>query len=297
MTSLTRTAEKPTENPTETRPVIRDTGAPPRILVVGTAIPETVVHGPGGPERRGIGGVAATIAIALGQAVNNVTLVTSVGQGIQGDLLRELLADTPVRVILKESRTQAGYAVIQTNRGEQGRAQGNWPRPTGLRRTVDAIAGQYDCIVADCNMTPENLMQVLGHPGKYTMVNGTTPRACERIVTAGLNGIGMLTINEAEFRMLLSRTQTRQGADLMRKLRVETLLTTRGHNGWDLTVEGEVITSPVVRPPEHTDFIGCGDYAAAGALHARLHGLDYRETIQAFITRKLEENVVLPAAG
>ena len=34
-----------------------------RFLVVGTAIAETILHQPGGEERRGLGGVAATIAL------------------------------------------------------------------------------------------------------------------------------------------------------------------------------------------------------------------------------------------
>ena len=52
--------------------------------------------------------------------------------------------------------------------------------------------------------------------------------------------------------------------------------------------------SPAAPVPEHTDFIGCGDYAAAGAVHAVVHGLDPEATINGFIQRKLEANVVIP---
>ena len=65
---------------TETRTqekISRPKAAPPvatrqtaRFLVVGTAIAETILHQPGGEERRGLGGVAATIALALAEAGN-----------------------------------------------------------------------------------------------------------------------------------------------------------------------------------------------------------------------------------
>ena len=62
-----------------------------RFLVVGTAIAETILHQPGGEERRGLGGVAATIALALAEAGNEVTLITSIGQGPEGTRAKNLL--------------------------------------------------------------------------------------------------------------------------------------------------------------------------------------------------------------
>ena len=44
--------------------------------MVGTAIAETILHQPGGEERRGLGGVAATIALA--EAGNEVTLIEKI---------------------------------------------------------------------------------------------------------------------------------------------------------------------------------------------------------------------------
>ena len=90
-----------------------------RFLVVGTAIAETVLHQPGSEERRGLGGVAATIALALAEAGNKVTLITSIGQGPEGTRAKNLLGAAPLRTIIRDSTGAAGYATINTRQGEQ----------------------------------------------------------------------------------------------------------------------------------------------------------------------------------
>ena len=103
----------------------------------------------------------------------------------------------------------------------------------------------------------------------------------------------MLTINEAEASEMMRAVPTIWESKLMNRLNAHAMLVTRGHNGWDLHRSGdETIRSPAVEVPEQTDFIGCGDYAAAGAAHALVHGLDSELTINRFVRRKLEANVV-----
>ena len=51
-----------------------------RFLVVGTAIAETILHQPGGEEQRGLDGVATTIALALAEAGNEVTLIEKIAK-------------------------------------------------------------------------------------------------------------------------------------------------------------------------------------------------------------------------
>ena len=48
--------------------------------MVGTAIAETILHQPGGEEQRGLGGVAATIPLALAEAGNEVTLIEKIAK-------------------------------------------------------------------------------------------------------------------------------------------------------------------------------------------------------------------------
>ena len=271
------------------------TGESARFLVVGTAISETVVHQPGGGERRGIGGVAATIALALAEAGNQVTLVTSVGRGPAGLRVRDLLAETPIRAVIRESPGASGHALINTRRGEHLRASGRWPIQHGLSGTVTREARNHDCVITDCNMTPEDMAEILDKPGLLTMVNGTTTRGCTKVLKAKPKNLGMLTVNEAEASAMMRAVPTVRESRLMARLNARAMLVTRGPRGWSLYRFGEEnVSSPAVAVPERTDFIGCGDYAAAGAAHAMVHGLDPELTINRFVRRKLEANVVGP---
>ena len=272
-----------------------------RFLVVGTAIAETILHQPGGEERRGLGGVAATIALALAEAGNEVTLITSIGQGPEGTRVVNLLGATPIRTIIQDSTGAAGYATITTRQGEQHKASGRWPRVTGLSHLADREIPRHEIIIADTNMTPGNLLHLLDHPGKLTMVNGTTTLGTARIPTRWNNKLGMLTLNHAEAQALMQRLGCHGEKEMMHRLRAGSMLLTRDSSGWRFyDREGNMLESPAAPVPEHTDFtncgdfIGCGDYAAAGAIHAVVHQLDLEATINGFIQRKLEANVVNP---
>ena len=266
-----------------------------KFLVVGTAIAETILHQPGGEERRGLGGVAATIALALAEAGNEVTLITSIGQGPEGTRAKNLLGAAPLRTIIRDSTGAAGYATINTRQGEQQQANGRWPRATGLGPLAEREIHRHEIIIADTNMTPGNLLQLLDHPGKLTMVNGTTTLGTARIPTRWNNRLGMLTVNQAEAQALMQRLNCHGEKEMMRRLRAQSMLLTRDSSGWRFyNQNGDMAESPAAPVPEHTDFIGCGDYAAAGAVHAVVHGLDPEATINGFIQRKLEANVVIP---
>ena len=266
-----------------------------RFLVVGTAIAETILHQPGGEERRGIGGVAATIALALAEAGNEVTLITSIGRGPEGTRAINLLGAAPLRTIIRDSTGAAGCATINTWQGEQQQANGRWPRVTGLGPLAKQEIHRHEIIIADTNMTPGNLLHLLDHPGKLTMVNGTTTLGTARIPTRWKNKLGMLTLNRAEAQALMQRLNCYGEKEMMRRLRPGSMLLTRDSSGWRFyDREGNMLESPAAPVPEHTDFIGCGDYAAAGAIHAVVHGLDLEATINGFIQRKLEANVVTP---
>ena len=265
-----------------------------RILVAGTAIPEIVVHQPGGESRRGLGGVAGQMALALAQEGNEVVLVTCVGEGPKGNELMELLEAAPFRAHTIRIRGEAGHGNIDTNRGEQGRTRGRWPRPSGLSRAVAELAGGQDCIAADCHMTPGELSRILGHPGVFKAVNGTTARSCLRIRLLRSCGLGLAGVNENEFHELLRESAADSHESLMRHIGADSLLTTRNSRGWEYRNGQGMVGSEAPPVPAHTDFVGCGDYATAGALHAHLHGLDPVETINSFIRRKLAANVVEP---
>ena len=127
------------------------------------------------------------------------------------------------------------------------------------------------------------------------MVNGTTTLGTARIPTRWNNKLGMLTLNQAEAQALMQRLNCHGEKEMMHRLRAGSMLLTRNSSGWRFyDREGNMLESPAAPVPEHTDFIGCGDYAAAGAIHAVVHRLDLEATINGFIQRKLEANVVTP---
>ena len=270
-------------------------GAGSNILVVGTTIAETVAHAPGPGERRGLGGVGATIALALGEAGNDVTLLTQVGQGREGDEARRLLAEAPVSAIIRESRGAAGHAVIQTAGGDPRRVNGRWPRAEGISELIDREAARHDVIITDTHMLPADIARALDRPGKLTMVNATTTRGVARIPRRRQHPLGMLTLNQREADALMEQLNCTDPRQLMLRLKAGSMLLTKGRRGWSFhQQDGKRTESPAVAVPDHTDFVGCGDYAAAGAVHAVLHQLDLRKTVNEFISRKLESNVVEP---
>ena len=103
----------------------------------------------------------------------------------------------------------------------------------------------------------------------------------------------MITANEAEVQAMMRELGWNNASTVWQALRARAMLITRAHNGWDFHPgREEAVMSPAVRPPRDTDLVGCGDYEAAGAVHAALHGTDLVQTINEFIGRKLAHNVV-----
>ena len=78
------------------------TDAQPRILVVGEALVDVVVDRRGNPQDLP-GGSPANVAITLGRLGRDVRLVTVLGDDARGDLVREWLAASRVRVLAQQS--------------------------------------------------------------------------------------------------------------------------------------------------------------------------------------------------
>ena len=263
-------------------------------LVVGTAIIETITHRPQGGSRRSIGGVAGTIALALKNSGEQVKLLTAIGEGPQGDECAELLNELGLADAVQRRRGAAGYTRINTINGKRGRAEGSWPRLHGLAKTASDIAPNYHCVITDCCMPPGQIKQTLDQPGKHNMVNGTTTRRAAQIMETRDTPKTLVTLNQAEARTLMMEARVRHESRLMNAIRTRNLLITRGSQGWTLYGENGEASSPAVTVPEYSDFIGCGNYAAAGAIRTLLRNLDPVETINQAISTKLAMNVVPP---
>ena len=264
-----------------------------RFLVVGTAIAETVRHLENGRERRGLGGVGATMALALAQAGNRVTLLTTVGPGPAGQEAMALLEEAPFTPRVVRKRGQAGHARINTLRGEQAGARGRWPRVTGVLEAARELAGEHDMLLTECNTPPAEMNALLElFREKTTLVNGTTTRRCIQLLAVRETRKSAVTLNRAEAGNLLRAAQTEGYPELRLRLNAERLLVTLGEEGWALHSQEEHRVSFPVPTPPGTDFIGCGDYASAGLAHAIAHGEEPGWNINEFVRRKLKINTI-----
>ena len=266
----------------------------PSFLVAGTAIAEIIEHQPDGGRRQGLGGVAATIATALAEAEDSVTLITSIGTGPQGEQALRLLDRQPFQVRSIRNNRPAGHAHIPTRDGEQRPGKGSWPRISGIGTMVQNEAAHHDWVITDCNMSPALLGQILNQPHHHTMVNGTTTRRAAMLLDTQKIAKTLVTLNQAEALSLMREAGVSGSQPLMRALNTQYLLITLGSEGWNLYTRGnqdDTVRSQAVPVPARTDFIGSGDYAAAGAVHALAHNLDVADTVNSFISRKLNRNI------
>ena len=265
-----------------------------RFLVAGTTITEEIVHRPHGGSRKGLGGVAATMAIALAQDRQDTTLVTEAGTDPQGEETRKLIAREPMASIVLDRPNPSGSALIDTHQGEQTRARGRWPQPSRIAQHAAQLAPEFDITLIDCTLSPRGIREVAEAAKPNICINGTTTRAARRILQARHIPKALITLNRQEAQALTNDTSARETKELPRKLNARNVLVTHAARGFCLYgTDGLILESPAVAVPENTDFIGCGDYAAAGAILALQAGLDPGETIREFIRRKLQMNIVL----
>ena len=266
----------------------------PRFLVAGTAISETVVHQPGQRSRHGLGGVAATMAMALAQAGNEVTLVTTIGAGPAAEECRRILEQAPFHTVVIDRNHAAGQATILTQRGEQRSAKGNWPKVSGIAKTVVDLAPQHDCVLVDSNIEYNEFRRIVASH-ETNVVNATTIRSANFILRTADVPKAIATMNRAEARTLAEAARVNSAQEFLEALGATTALVTLGPKGWLLHRKDQPdVTSPAAPVPSHTDFVGCGDYATAGLAHAALHGTDPVEGINAFVTAKLAANRLPP---
>ena len=270
-----------------------DSQHPRHFLVVGTAIPEMVIHKPDGGTRTGLGGVAATMAMALADAGNLVTLLTTMGQGPHSQDLRQLLRDAPFTAMFLNRSHRNGHAQIETLKGQHSTARGNWPRVTTVAKAAARLAPHHQAILLDCNIAATDLFEILNHPHTLKLINGTTSNACKTVLDPRLPPGAILTLNQPETRSLSGKLGKASPEKLLSSCKAAGALLTEGPDGWTYhTDTGQKVHSEAVPVPRNTDFIGCGDYAAAGLAHAILHGTDIKTTVNDFITTKLNANVV-----
>ena len=251
--------------------------------MIGTALPERATRQETGQHRYHTGGVAAIMARELALAGNQVTLLTAASPGAHAAKLGEnlrALGITPVIVPqITADRREPGVNIL-TNNGNPIRAVGHWPKLASMAPQVTTLTREHEWTLISLNITPEDRIAAL-RLAEHLAVNATTKNLATQAVA--LKGQRLLTMNQQEMQAIMARA--RAGQSLHDATGATTTMVTNGARGRVIHDAGKSPrAAAAVRVPPGTDYIGAGDAATAGLVHAMAHKLDQDETVDRFIT-------------
>ena len=267
-----------------------------KFLVIGNALPERVTRQETRQHRYHTGGVAGIMARELALAGDQVTLLTGAPPGAHTANLEENLSTlgiTPVIVPqITADRREPGVNILTKN-GNPIRAVGHWPRLASMAPLIAGLTREHEWTLISLNITPEDRMAALRN-SEHLAVNATTRNLATQAVA--LKGQRLLTMNHQEVQAIMARA--RAGQSLHDATGARTTMVTNGTKG---RINHDVGSSPrpaaAVKVPPGTDFIGAGDAATAGLVHAMAHKLDQDDTVDRFITDLLSRNAAGYTAG
>ena len=264
-----------------------------RYLCIGLALAETVVHLPERFTRHGIGGVAGQMAHALAHHGQSVTALSPRNRGTSAVLLERLAQDAGITPVLLPNRTHA-HSEIYTLHGEIHRQRGSWPTACNVATTASRLSAEHDWLLLDCNVDPAELARCLNlgrRRGKPTLVNASSPGLATTLLQTHCDQKTAVTMNRDEADAIMRRAGINDQADLCAVTNSQWALVTGGCMGWVL-YRGRlpVTSSPGPEPTDDTDFVGCGDWAAAGLAQALADGQHLTATINRYIAARMELN-------
>ena len=273
------------------------TGAPPRILVVGSVMVDLIAYADPLPQegqtvrgsgfRMGSGGKGANQAVVAHQLGSDVTLVARVGRDAFGDLsidsLTQLGMDTAL--VRRVDGVTTGTAPI-------------WVQKNGSNRIIvvpganDALTAQVvaaelagvqriDCVVCQLEIPEDAVAEALGigaRLGAITILNpAPAPTASE--VTRLFASAHWIVPNEHEFELLWGSKPSDEEIKAAAAHWDCGVIVTLGEEGAAGTVDGEVVRR---RPPKVrvNDTTGAGDAFVGGLAHALGCGMDLAAAIE-----------------
>ena len=260
-------------------------------LVIGNALPETVVSLNPNKSRVHVGGVGAIMARELALAGAAVTLLTTAPTGAATQELADLLSNLPLQHIIvpgSPRQTQRSYAKIYTRSGKPVKAQGNFAPMGGLAAEIADLVPNFDWVLMSLNPMPRDISLASQQAANLTL-NATAPSLTKRFLQAKRSRI--CTMNQQEANRLLDASKVNIPQNLLEKLKTDLVLVTNAANGYTIYRNGQPPQRHSAVPaPQGTDFVGAGDAATAGLAYAEAEGLDHAPTIDRFITNLLRRN-------
>lgn len=262
-----------------------------RYLVVGNALPETIVRSEDGAKRLHISGVGAIMARELALAGAQTTLLSTAPAGAPTQEIEHALnrlGVIPVIVPGSPPQAKASRAVITTRNGGPIRARGSWPSMGRVMPEFAHLIRQHEWTLVSLTLVPEDLQEIR-RTAHNLSVNATSVKLAQRLPTTG--PLRAAAMNEQESKEIMARLGLKSRLQLPQALRAQTTMVTLGRKGWEIHQQAEPVQkSPAVPVPTGTDFIGAGDAATAALVMALAEGLDPRTTINQAISSLLKRN-------
>ena len=268
-----------------------------KYLVIGCSTNETVTHWETGRSRQDVGGVAGQMATALARHGCITTLITPTGRSSKdaGQVIR-CLAYAGVKVVPAKAPHRTGHTQITTVAGEPFHTRGSWPSTEDVGESIEEHVKDADWVLVDCTLLPQSLIAILDAAAAHNVpvtINATTKSRVGLILQAKGHPIYLVTANRAEYLRLSHLVGIKGSQGVGEWLNIPNIFVSCASDGWQLDrLYGGVISSLAPTPPDGTDFIGCGDYATAGATCAMALGLPVAESVNQFIETRMGLNVI-----
>ena len=202
-----------------------------RFLVIGNALPETIVRSEDGYQRRHIGGVGAIMARELASEGADTAFLTTAPSGAPAEALLQALKlmDLKVAVIPgAPAQKNNSHATITTRLGGPIRAQGSWSIMGGLGKHIAILTPQFDWTLVSLTLRGNDL-ETVAKSARKLAVNATSKKHVALI--PHIQEQAVTTMDQQESGKLMNLMSVREPSDLPSKLGAATLMVTRGAPG------------------------------------------------------------------
>ena len=254
-------------------------------VAFGSAGIDTVTHAESRLTQERIGGVAAICAQELARAGHQVTLHCRLTADQRGQHTAKLLDKAGINPMPIHRASDHFYMHTTTRQGCPGRASGKFPfthfTDQEIRKALQDNPS-HDLVIADTNISTESITTLARTCNKLLIIASTPGRAMAISKIAQLPKTA-LSMNQQEY----SRIGQHTYGDTLRQHHAKHLLVTSGPQGFHHITADGAKHHPAVNVPPNSDFIGCGDAAAAGLAQSIVNGEDTTTCVAHFITQRL----------
>ena len=254
-------------------------------IAIGSAGIDTITHSETKRTQVRIGGVAATCAQELARAGHQVTLYCNLTDDHRGRQAATLLEQAGITSAPAYRARDHFHMSTITKGGSPGKVTGKFPFTYQNERQITRAlkdSPNADLVITDTNLSADSLATLsLICPNLLIIASSAGRAQSIRAITALPKTA--LSMNQLEHGRIGQPTY----AETLTHNHARHLLVTSGAQGFYQTTAAGTTHHPAVEVPPDSDFIGCGDAAAAGLAHAIVTGYDTLTCVAQFVARRL----------